>query len=441
MSAIFVFYRLSTMSSTTTSKVILRPRPYDKFSGRLMLLPLLPIRKPPVHLPSEVWARILDYVLDDTRETAEAWNLLLVNKELKEIALPLLYHTIRISHLSSLDKLYKHLHECDEKWDSIRRIPYSAPGRWVQVLDLSQLEFTGRAQALKLDSLLTQLFPLLPHLAKLSLNPSFVMSRRPILALADRWESQHLRSLCGITYVPSATGQDEPILKLVASCPNLEELEVIGGGPDPTELDFASSVVDESIVKTLNLPHLHTLSLISLHHSTLLMSLLQSPLPSLRKLTVTPYDDVPFPASLVSQLIFTHGRELKSLLLFTPKSWPTRLHPSPVDLLSTCPQLRHLSLENPLPVLRLEPGATHPLRMLSIPRPASDWWPVLEKLLPRLPELCVLRMRDVRWLRKGVAGRAQEAGLQGQMKAWGKRLARYHIQVVDADWKSMADRA
>ena len=185
-------------------------------------------------------------------------------------------------------------------------------------------------------------------------------------------------------------------------------------------------------------------STLSIHFpipSALLMSLLQSPLPSLRKLTVTPYDDVPFPASLVSQLIFTHGKELKSLLLFKPKSWPTRLHPSPVDLLSTCPQLRHLSLENPLPVLRLEPGATHPLRMLSIPRPASDWWPVLENLLPRLPELCVPRMRDVRWLRKGVAGRAHEAGLQGQMKAWGKRLARYHILVVDADWKSMPDRA
>ena len=45
--------------------------------------PLSAPRKPPVHLPSEVWARILDYVLDDTRETAEAWNLLLVNKELK----------------------------------------------------------------------------------------------------------------------------------------------------------------------------------------------------------------------------------------------------------------------------------------------------------------------------------------------------------------------
>ncbi|TRM65862.1 hypothetical protein BD626DRAFT_486060 [Schizophyllum amplum] len=327
----------------------------------------MPIRKPPTHLPSEVWARILEYVLDDTRGTTDA--------------------------------LYRHLHECDEKWDSIRRIPYSAPGRWIQVLDLSELQYTGRAQALQLDSLLTQLFPLLPHLVKFGLNPSF--------SLAERWESQHLRSICGLTYVPSPTGQDEPIVKL--------ELEVIGGGPDPTELDFASIVVDASTVKTLNLPHLCTLSMISMHHSSLMMSLLQSPLPSLRKLT----------------LIFTHGQALSSLLLFTPKSWPTRLHSSPSICLT----------RNPLPDLRLEPGATHPLRILSIPRPSSDWWPVLEKLLPRLPSLCVLRMRDARWLRKGVAGRAQEAGMQGQMKVWAKRLARRRVQVVDADWKTMMDRA
>lgn len=52
-----------------------------------------------------------------------------------------------------------------------------------------------------------------------------------------------------------------------------------------------------------------------------------------------------------------------------------------------------------------------------------------------LSGLKVVRMRSVRWLRKGVGGQALEAGYQGEMKRWRIRLGRRGVGVVDMDWK------
>jgi len=41
----------------------------------------------------------------------------------------------------------------------------------------------------------------------------------------------------------------------------------------------------------------------------------------------------------------------------------------------------------------------------------------------------------VRWLRKGMGLRAQEAGVQGEMREWRRRLLRRGIRVLDAEWK------
>jgi len=109
-----------------------------------------------------------------------------------------------------------------------------------------------------------------------------------------------------------------------------------------------------------------------------------------------------------------------------------RLHPSPVDLLQSCPNLQHLSLENPLPELVL--SERHPLQILSIPGPISDFWPVLDKLLCYSPRLHVLRTNKVRKLKKGLSSRAQEAGVQGEIKEWRRRLMRRGIRVLDVDW-------
>lgn len=340
--------------------------------------------------------------------------------------------------MEKLESFYKRLHIADQKWDSIRRIPYSTPGRWVQSLDLTDLVFEGQAQALLLDSLLTQIFPLVPFLSTLSMNPSFVLSRRALSSLAQREESVNLRSLSGLSYVPppSPIPDEDPFVNLLRGCPNLEVLVIIGQELDPTELDIDSGDVDVLSPATftpLYLPKLQIVSLLSMHSSPLMLALLHSPLLSLKKLTVTPYHDIPYPASLVSEFITIHGPTLSSLILFTPKSWPTRLRPSPTNLLECAPNLNHLSLEIPLPSLAL--SQRHGLKILSIPRPTSDFWAIFERLFPLLPDLAVLRARDVHWLKKGISSMAQEAGIQGEMRLWKRRLERRGVRLLDADWR------
>jgi len=230
---------------------------------------------------------------------------------------------------------------------------------------------------------------------------------------------------------------DDPFVQLLRRCPNIESLELIGQGLDLPEPDFALDDTNtlqftpHSFVP-LNLPSLNTLALLSMHTSPLMLALLYSPIPALAKLTITPYADLPFPSGATSEFISTQGATLRSLILITPKSWPTRLHPSPMNLLESAPVLRHLSLEKPLPHLVLE--HVHPLQILSIPRPQAEFWPVLERLLRCLPHLQVVRTREVRWLKKGLSSQAQEAGVQGEMKEWRRRLLRKKIRVLDADW-------
>lgn len=279
----------------------------------------------------------------------------------------------------------------------------------------------------------------MPFLSRLAMNPGFILSGRAIKSLAGREGAANIRSLTGISYVfsPSFTMADDHLVQLLRFCENLEELEIIGQGLDPAEQEFslhAMEVPAQQDFLPLNLPHLRIITLLSMYSSPVMLALLLSPLRSLRKLTITPYDDIPYPTSHVSQFISTHGECLNSLLLFTPKSWPTRLHPSPHTLLESAPHLRHLSLESPLPS-RIILNGPHPLQILSVPRPNPESWDMLERLIPNLPALCVVRARDVRWLRKGMTVKAQEAGVQGEMREWRRRLSRRGIRVVDTEWK------
>ncbi|KAK0233540.1 hypothetical protein IW262DRAFT_1331000 [Armillaria fumosa] len=428
---------------STTSTILLTPRPYANLAGSFILVPLLPSPKPRKVLPAEIWDEVFKCVMEQEDGAALLWALVKTSRGFMESALPLAYQRVQISTVSKLEKFYTTLYSADQKWDSIRRIPYSAPGRWVQLLDLSNLTFTGHAQALLLDSLLTQLFPLTPFLSHFSINPAFTLSRRVLTALGDREGAVNIKSLEGISHVPTASlaeslTEEEPIVKLLRNCQALQELEVVGGGLDPSESEWSFEPTELSVLrsfKPLSLPNLRILTLLSIHSASLLHALLLSPLPALCKVTVTPYDDIPYPNSLVSQFIETHGPNLRSLLLFTPKSWPTRLHPSPRTLLLTCPKLRHLSLEHPLPsLLTTEP---HQLQYLSIPRPSGPSWELLVRLLRQLPNLRAVRIRDVRWLRKGMNIRAQEAGVQGEMREWRRRLARRGVKLLDTEWKDI----
>ncbi|KAF5375201.1 hypothetical protein D9758_000558 [Tetrapyrgos nigripes] len=451
------------------SCTILQPRPYAQLSGKLLLLPLLHSGRT-FDFPSELWERVFELGAEGKGGRQFLQSLLVVSKRFKDIALPLFHSSACITTLSSLQSFWKHLHAADRKHDSIRRIPYSAPGRWVKELDLRNIPFTSRGAALEFDEILTNLFPVLPFLSSLRMNPSFVLSRRAIAALVDNavmMGGSTLRKLEGISYVPQNQAAqcllgnvpqcqaEEPLVQLLRYCPLLEQLEVIGRGHDPTELDFLNSTEVDSPhslnyssvgITSLNLPALQTLTVLSnMHSSILLLTLLLTPLPSLKKLTITPYDDVPFPHSLNTQFILTHGSGLATLALLAPNfnEWPRRIHKSPSmkTLLAACPRLKHLGLENPLPDIDMPSSPAsfssqvHQLEILSLPRPNAAAYTMLVAILPCLPSLRTVRARDVRWLRKGMGLRALETGVQGEMREWRRRLARRGVRVVDGEWK------
>ena len=71
------------MSSTETT-IFLRPRPYAKLAGTLVLLPLLPRPKPLTPLPSEIWGQIMTLAfardVGDTETAPWSWSVLTVCK-------------------------------------------------------------------------------------------------------------------------------------------------------------------------------------------------------------------------------------------------------------------------------------------------------------------------------------------------------------------------
>ena len=274
---------------------------------------------------------------------------------------------------------------------------------------------------------------------------SYILSRRALRALADREGSVNLKTIEGITYVPyeiyEPSSTEEALVHLVRRCPNLESLEVQGQGPDPLDIDevFTLSPSPASLpsFQPLNLPHLRFLAMLSMHASPLMLALMSSPLPSLSKLTITPYNDIPYPASMTTEFIAVHGHSLRSLILYTFKTWPTHLHPSPADMLMSCPNLHHLSLETPIPQLLIPESKHTSLEILTLPRLSATNWEIVEPLLSQLPALRVIRARDIKWLRKGMGLKAQEAGVQGEMRDWRRRLSRRGIRVLDAEWNDI----
>ena len=304
-------------------------------------------------------------------------------------------------------------------------------------------------QAFAIDSLLTTLFPLMPFMENLALSATIPLSRRALASLTNSDEGSHLRTLSGVCYVAAFSSaisiEEDPLVQLLRTCPHLERLEVIGSDMEPADVEFDGQEAVEIPAANIKLvlPRLHTLTLLSMPSSSLMHALLNASLPLLRALYLTPYNDIPYPRALTTHFLETHGNSLSTLSFFTPKSWPTRFHPSPRILLFTCPNLRHLSLEAPLPDLVppniMDSGhVALPLQILSIPRPNHDFWRTLERLLPSVPSLNVVRIRDVRWLRGGLNNHAQGAGVQGEMRVWRHRLGKRGICLVDGDWKDMA---
>lgn len=338
-----------------------------------------------------------------------------------------------------LDRFALRLHAADQRWDSIRRIPYSAPGRWVQTLDLEPLHCDTEEEILHLDTVLNRIFPLVPFLSQLVVNAHTHLSRRALCAFTYRDGAQNIRVLKGVHLITSARTDEDPFVELLRACTRLEELEIMGTGIDPADMLAHDGHADATPAYQLHLPFLRKIVALSMPSSPALFALLHSSLPALRHLTLTPYDEGSVPCSLVPRFIATHGEKLTSLHLYTVKQWPTILFPTPETLLDICPALKHASLELPLPRLALSRSEKHELEILSIPRPKQEFWGVLERLIPKLPKLRFVRARDVKWLGGGMSLRALQTGVQGEMSLWRRKLARRGIQLLDAEWKPGTD--
>ncbi|THH11050.1 hypothetical protein EW145_g897 [Phellinidium pouzarii] len=464
----------TTRKSTHTTypesdKVLLRARPYARYAGSFVLVPLLPKPTPLAPLPAEVWRKVITMVIEsdsdsyrkyslDTADQVKAsqkgvwskWNLALVCKELKNTALPILYAHCDISTIQSLKTFTAHLSSSEQKWDSIRRIPYSTPGRWVQTLNLSELEVASQSESYAVDALLTTLFPLLPFLVRLELSLSLQLSRRAMLALGLRDGAQNLRSLTGVKYdVSVVLSGEDPLTELVSCCSRLEELEVVGLGMDEVDaLILANAIAGDTptprytyalrpMTAPLCLPFLHSLTLLAMPTSPLLFRLIHSELPALHSVVITPYGESPAPHCLVAEFLSVHGQSIRSLVLHTPKSWPTVRFSPPAALLRLLPNLLALSLESTRLVLDapLKEGfrTGYPLSSIWVSRPTPGVRDELLRLLPDLPNLREVRVRDVRWAKSGISPRAREAGFQGEMYTWRRLLAPRGVRVLDAN--------
>ena len=485
-------------------------RPARRSGARLVLLPLLPPLPPKLDLPAELWRRCLHLAMDLSDEQATLpcteyeyyekcrRELPCVSKVFKvcecahvskdqervtssltqALATPILYSHIKIRSMASLEILHNVLQSSDQQWDSLRRIPYSTPGRWIQYLDFTGLgdSLTTRRTKLHTDTLLSNIFRFTPFLSSLVLHPKMSLSRRAMTAIAEGCGAR-LEVLKGFfvcadlaTMPPSQwLVQSDPLTALVRSCPNLETLEVIGPGLIQDEEPFLT-IMETHELKFQPIPlfRLQNLSIIGLPQSPFFYSLMRSKLPSLIRLTITVYPSRLSPSPSAAFLA-KHGDTIESLVLAVPPDWPapdyTSYRPSPSaytseSILHILPRLTRLNICFPLPPLLLLPIPNTPLRTLLFPRPLPALLPFVQSLVANAssshshtdskcaaPEgtvksesadgLQTLVWTKSRWLRNdlGAASRgARMAGDQAEMHRW-KRMFSRKLRLLDADGK------
>ncbi|KAG9083231.1 hypothetical protein FRC07_013972, partial [Ceratobasidium sp. 392] len=314
------------------------------------------------------------------------------------LATPLLYSSVRIYTLRALELFANTLISSDAKWDSIRRIPHSTPGRWVQSLSLAQL---APCSPLALDSILVRVIPVMPFLTTLELDGRYVLSWR-VAGVVPRT----LRALKGVRVREEvrfegvkAGMDDDAVTGLVRSLSMLEELSVQGPGLDleegeeePFEDEEPENI--QSTSAKVVLPRLSRLTLLDCPYTPVYRMLTKASLPALEDLTLTTTPTVqiappepapgqvtplPMEASTFTQptptttFLARHGSTLRRLSLVPTQQWPPAPAPAPDDILLQSPELRELTLSMPLParLFPAEPGK---------PRGAAPVSPLLARL-------------------------------------------------------------
>jgi hypothetical protein len=336
----------------------------------------------------------------------------------------MLYAHVYIRTARMLHLLTSHLVESEMRLNSFRSMPYSAPGRWVKMLDLSSLPAIPIDVFFhSVDNALAQVCPLLPFLESLSLPDKLALSARTLYALALRDGAAHLRCLVGLRVMPST---ETAFLALLHSASGLRELAIC---TDSTDADAVSTdAEDKPPTNTLMLPALKTLAVAAPLPQFLQRAFMDACLPALVNATFAPGAELP-------ALLDAHGAGLQrvSLDAHVP-AWPAHPAPSPPDILVRCPALTYLALPTrPTPLAA--PHLPHPLHEVRIARPDDALLAGLVRLRAAgaLPALREVRVLGVRYVGAKLGPRACSAGVQGALRVWRTKLARGGVRLLDCD--------
>ncbi|KAG8836395.1 hypothetical protein FRC17_003305 [Serendipita sp. 399] len=411
---------MSTAGTSQVQNILLRPRPLTHPNVNIVLVPLLPTAPPKDPLPSDIWGRILKHTIGPELDAKSAQQgqafrkrLLLVSRTFKETVLPLLYAKPYLPTLEVFILFCERLLEGDRKWDNLRRIHHSTPGRWVESLNLTYLSSLSGSQYHTFDRFLARIFPVVPFLHSLNLPATNMMTRPTMQALAESEVVSSLSELRGV-HVPAPPNysflQIESMTHLLRSCYMVKHLELIGSGLDHDADDFDEEVVYSPANFTL--PHLQSLCILHIPYSPILQVLSRAELPELRALTISLYADKEKSDS--NAFLKAHGSSLTHLTLSATKN--------PLEnLLVLCPNLRYLSLPT-IPTAMACPPTPSTLAILSIPRPTMEFLSGMVE--PLMPSLRQVRIREVRYLRRGLGAGAAKTGSSAIILEWRRRLGR-----------------
>lgn len=360
----------------------------------------------------------------------------------------------------------------DQRWDNLRRIPHSTPGRWVQSLDIATLstDLSSRTSRLKADTMLTDILNLTPFLTQFVSDPKFMLSSRAIRALGgEARSSARLRVIRGLFAGEDSMSMPaspwllakDPLIALLRGCAStLETLEVVGAGATQSEDEVASLILQHELsFSPIHIPHLHTLALLGVPCSPLFFTLIYSSLPTLLRLTLTVYPSRHSreAQSFSAAFLAAHGQTIESLILPTPPDWPppdyvgTFTAPPQgtqafIDhsILHLLPKLARLNLSFPLPPLLLVPEKSSALKTLLFPRPIAALLPFVTEMARGNGEhgsgLRKIVWTKARWLRSDVGASsrmARTAGDQAEMLRWRRALVKLGVQLLDADGKTL----
>lgn len=342
----------------------------------------------------------------------------------------------------------------DRRWSDINLHPHSTPGRWITVLDLSNLGPGGNylgADAVTVSKACAVL---------LDLTPSVVHLRLPAhgVRLDDLRLAPCIRKLQALEGVHLAHARDEEdAVRLLRATKALKVLGLVWVGS-------VVEVEEMEVRKTLNMPYLHTLTLVAGRPGPLLASLTRAELPALTRLVTSPYEseliafeDDPERGG-VRALQVAHGAQLASLTYLSTPDWPRRdLLPSE-DTLSLHPNLAHLHLGLPNTLLNEHPelGSAlckphHPLSVVTLPRwprvvagadvsvPASNGPPspagncFLSALCASPSNLKIVAVDGFTWVPPALGRFAAESGDSGMMRQWASWLSRRGVELRDMD--------